>query len=65
VGYSEAVAVIRGRMTVKQAIENTQQRTRNYAKRQMTWFRKEKDVRWLDGFGDDAKVQEKALAMLG
>lgn len=64
VGYAEAVAVVRGRMTREQAIESTQTRTRHYAKRQITWFRRETDVRWLDGFGDDPNVQQKALAML-
>lgn len=64
VGYAEAVAVVRGRMTREQAIESTQTRTRHYAKRQITWFRRESDVRWLTGFGDDPIVQKQALAML-
>jgi len=64
VGYAEAVAVVRGRMTWEQAVESTQTRTRHYAKRQITWFRRESDVQWLDGFGDDPNVQQKALAML-
>jgi tRNA dimethylallyltransferase len=64
VGYAEAVAVVRGRMSREHAIESTQTRTRHYAKRQLTWFRREPDVRWLTGFGDDPNVQQKALAML-
>ena len=41
-----------------------QQATRRYAKRQLTWFRKEPGVHWLTGFGDDANVQRDALAWL-
>jgi len=63
VGYTEAVAAVRGRMSREQAIENTQKRTRHYAKRQLTWFRREKDVRWLVGFGDAPNVQQQALSL--
>jgi len=38
-----------------------QQATRRYAKRQMTWFRREQGVHWLTGFGGDTEVQEQAL----
>ena len=38
-----------------------QQAHRNYAKRQMTWFRREPEVRWLRGFGDDPGIQQEAL----
>ncbi len=64
VGYAEAVAVVRGRMSREQAIERTQTRTRHYAKRQITWFRRETGVRWIAGFGDDPNVQQQALSML-
>jgi tRNA dimethylallyltransferase len=39
-----------------------QQATRQYAKRQMTWFRKEPAVRWFEGFGDDEVITRAALA---
>jgi tRNA dimethylallyltransferase len=39
-----------------------QQATRQYAKRQMTWFRREAEVCWFEGFGDDAAIQQAALA---
>ncbi len=48
-------------LTLEQAVESTQLRTRHYAKRQMTWFRREKDVHWLAGFGDDLQIQRAAL----
>src|SRR5207302_167138 len=49
---------------VQRAIEQTKVDVRHYAKRQLTWFRQEPGVEWLDGFGDDAAVQERALAVL-
>ena len=61
-GYKQAMQFLRGEVTEKLAIEAAQQAHRNYAKRQMTWFRREPDVRWLAGFGDDASVQTEALA---
>jgi tRNA dimethylallyltransferase len=61
-GYKQAVQLIRGELTRDAAITAAQQGHRNYAKRQMTWFRREPDVSWLAGFGDDAKVQSKAIA---
>ena len=41
-----------------------QQAHRNYAKRQLTWFRREPDVLWLKGFGNDPEIQEKAIAAI-
>ncbi len=61
-GYREAICVLGGRMTVAEAIESTQRRTRQYAKRQMTWFRRERDVHWIAGFGGDPAVLTQALA---
>jgi tRNA dimethylallyltransferase len=43
-GYRQALAVVRGQMELSQAIADTQQSTRNYAKRQVTWFRHETDI---------------------
>jgi tRNA A37 N6-isopentenylltransferase MiaA len=39
--------------------------TRHYAKRQLTWFRREADTIWFEGFGDDPQVQHRILAALG
>ena len=60
-GYRQARQVLRGTMTVEQAILEAQTNTRHYAKRQMTWFRKEPGVEWLAGFGDDKTVQDAAI----
>jgi tRNA dimethylallyltransferase len=63
-GYRQALDVIHGRLTSQQALESTQTATRQYAKRQITWFRKEQDVHWMIGFGDDPSVQRRALAII-
>ena len=47
VGYQEIFDCIDGKMTEAQAIEKIKQNTRNYAKRQMTWFKKDKTIDWL------------------
>jgi len=59
-GYKQAVQLLRGELTREAAIAAAQQAHRNYAKRQMTWFRREPDVTWLAGFGDEAQVQGEA-----
>jgi tRNA dimethylallyltransferase len=63
-GYKQALGVIEGRLTSEQAVAATQLDTRRYAKRQLTWFRKEQGVHWLAGFGEEPAVREKALALL-
>jgi tRNA dimethylallyltransferase len=61
IGYRELRAVVRGRMKREEARSLIQQATRRYAKRQMTWFRREAAVHWCEGFGDDPQVQAKSL----
>jgi len=46
------------------AIAEAQQGHRNYAKRQLTWFRREPDVHWIEGFGNDAETQRIALELV-
>jgi tRNA dimethylallyltransferase len=62
-GYSQAMAVLRGEMTLDAAVAAAQQGHRNYAKRQGTWFRRVEAMHWLAGFGDEAAVQEEALEL--
>ncbi len=57
IGYCELRSVLRGRMTLQEARGAIQQATRRYAKRQLTWFRRESGVRWFSGFGDDDEVE--------
>ena len=59
-GYKQAMQFLNGDITREQALQAAQQAHRNYAKRQMTWFRREPKVQWLRGFGDDAQIQEAA-----
>ena len=63
-GYKQAVQLIRGEVNHDTAVRAAQQAHRNYAKRQMTWFRREPDVTWLSGFGDDASVQNEAISKI-
>ncbi len=63
-GYKQALQLIRGEIDVSSAIRATQQAHRNYAKRQLTWFRREPDVHWLNGFGDDPSVQLAAATLI-
>ena len=63
-GYKQAVQLLRGGVDRESAIATAQQAHRNYAKRQMTWFRREPDVRWLRGFGDDPEVRARAVALV-
>ncbi len=54
--------MLRGELNSKEALFYAQRNTRNYAKRQMTWFRKEAEMEWLKGFGEAAHIQSAALA---
>jgi len=63
-GYKQAGQLLRGESDRKLAIWATQQAHRNYAKRQMTWFRREPEVHWLKGFGDETEVQDEAMRIL-
>jgi tRNA dimethylallyltransferase len=63
-GYKQAVQLLRGELDRKSAGQAAQQAHRNYAKRQMTWFRREPEVGWLNGFGDDPAIQGTALSLV-
>jgi tRNA dimethylallyltransferase len=64
IGYRELRAVLRGEITLEAARGAIQQATRQYAKRQATWFRKEPGVSWFSGFGDDTGIQASVLEWL-
>jgi tRNA dimethylallyltransferase len=63
-GYRQARAVLRGQISLQTAIAAAQQGHRNYAKRQLTWFRREPDVHWLKGFGDDQMIVAQAMNLI-
>ena len=64
-GYRQACAVLRGETTREDAVRETQAATRQYAKRQITWFRRETGVTWFTGFGDDPDIQRQIFHWLG
>lgn len=55
-GYRQARQLLHGDLTPEEAVAAAQQGHRNYAKRQLTWFRREPDVHWLAGFGDQPQI---------
>jgi tRNA dimethylallyltransferase len=63
-GYAEATAVLQNELTREQAVTQAQQGHRNYAKRQLTWFRREPNMHWLEGCGGDQDVTEQALQLV-
>jgi tRNA dimethylallyltransferase len=63
-GYKQAVQHLRGEIDRKLAVWAAQQAHRNYAKRQLTWFRREPGVHWLKGFGNDSAVQQQAFTLV-
>ena len=64
IGYREIRSVLRSEMNLEDARAAIQQSTRRYAKRQLTWFRREPAVHWIENFGDDPEVQNKSFQYL-
>jgi tRNA dimethylallyltransferase len=63
-GYRQAAQYLDGALTLEQAIAAASQGHRNYAKRQLTWFRREPEVCWLNGFGDDLSLRAEAESLV-
>jgi tRNA dimethylallyltransferase len=64
-GYRQALNVISGRLSESEAVRECQLRTRQYAKRQLTWFRAERDVQWVPHFGSEASARRLAFESIG
>ena len=64
-GYKQALQFLHEELTREQALELAQRNTRRYAKRQMTWFRREPAVEWMEGFGEAPDIRERVLARIG
>lgn len=64
IGYKQVVQLLEGEINHETAAAAVQQAHRNYAKRQLTWFRREPDVNWFSGFGDDKDLQQRAIALI-
>jgi len=63
-GYRQARSVLDGTATEQEALAAAQQGHRNYAKRQLTWFRREPDVRWIEAFGDQLETLRAATDLV-
>ena len=63
-GYRRVCEYLRGERTLESAIEKTKQDVRNYAKRQMSWFRHKENVTWLAGFGNETETRELLWKLL-
>jgi tRNA dimethylallyltransferase len=63
-GYKQALQLLRGELTLKEATFYAQRNTRRYAKRQMTWFRQERGMVWLKGFGEEPGVRASACELV-
>jgi tRNA dimethylallyltransferase len=63
-GYRRVVEHLQGRLELAAMVSCIQADTRHYAKRQWTWFRKDRDIHWLDGFGAFPEVQQTAAEWL-
>jgi tRNA dimethylallyltransferase len=59
-GYKQALQSIRGELSPREALFYAQRNTRRYAKRQITWLRKESGIEWLKGFGESPEIREAA-----
>jgi tRNA dimethylallyltransferase len=63
-GYAEAAAVLKNELAREQAVAQAQQGHRNYAKRQLTWFRPEPNMHWLEDFGNEEDITDQALQLV-
>ena len=63
-GYRQACGVLEGSLSVAEAVESTQRGTRRYAKRQLTWFRRQTKPSWFEGFGDSPSLQRQVMDWL-
>jgi tRNA dimethylallyltransferase len=63
-GYRQALRVLRESCPVEEAVAAAQQGHRNYAKRQLTWFRREPEVHWIAGFGDQSEALQLAAKLI-
>jgi tRNA dimethylallyltransferase len=64
IGYKQALQAIKGEISPRDALFYARRDTRRYAKRQMTWFRREPGLQILHGFGDDREIQRQAADLV-
>jgi tRNA dimethylallyltransferase len=63
-GYRQAMSVLDNMASLEEAVTQAQQGHRNYAKRQLTWFRREPDVHWIEDFGDQSETIQTAIQLI-
>jgi tRNA dimethylallyltransferase len=63
-GYKQALQLLAGELNPREAVFYAQRGTRQYAKRQITWFRREAGMVWLKGFGEDPRIREEACKLV-
>jgi tRNA dimethylallyltransferase len=64
IGYCQIANYLNGRITLEQAVETTQQESRRYAKRQLTWFRSDSTILWLDGSASSEELQKQGAQVV-
>jgi tRNA dimethylallyltransferase len=67
IGYKEFVAALDGQCTIEEAADQVRQSSRRYAKRQLTWFRRNKAMNWLtrhEGEGSEEIIQKARRVIL-
>lgn len=62
IGYRQAIDLLEGRLSLEEAVEQTKLESRHYAKRQITWFRSDKSIVWLDGRMSPEQIESAAAA---
>ncbi len=63
-GYSQVVRFLKGEIGLDEAVSLTKRETRHYAKRQLTWFRRESECIWYYSTGDDPRLQAHVVSMV-
>jgi tRNA dimethylallyltransferase len=63
-GYRQALAVLEGTLSEEAAVAAARQGHRNYAKRQLTWFRREPEVTWIESFGDEPETLRSSAQLV-
>lgn len=68
IGYKEIVEYLEGKCSLDDAVFNIKKNTRHFAKRQLTWFRREENVNWLEKYEynyDDERILSKMTDIIG
>ena len=64
IGYRQSIDALEGRATVAEALADTRMETRRYAKRQLTWFRRDSELHWFAGFGEEPAIEREAICLV-